>query len=305
MNQPHFQDADAARVYLENLRWAGGVVCPHCGVIGGHYQLQGKSTRPGVYKCGACSEQFTVSVGTVFERSKIKLHIWLQVVHLMRASKKGISAKQIERMLGVSYKTAWFMCHRIREAMTTNASTDKMGGPNNIVEADETFWGNLYKGRAGVGHKMKVVSLVERESVQKRSFHVANVTSDTVMAVLKSQVHAETHLMTDGSNVYKRVGKHFSARSTVNHGKKEYARGNVTSNTEKASFAIFKRGQSGTSHSVSERHLQRYATEFDFKWNYRSANGFNEIDRADAHLKAIGGKRLTYRRISGNQEAHA
>ena len=218
---PHFQDVDAARAYLENLRWASGVVCPHCGVIGGHYKLEGKSTRPGVYKCGACSDQFTVTVGTVFERSKIKLHIWLQAVHLMSASKKGMSAKQIKRMLGVSYKTAWFMCHRIREAMTPDhTSADKMGGPDTIVEADESYWGNLYKARAGSGHKMKVVSLVERESGQKRSFHVANVTSETVSAVLKSQVHPETHLMTDESYVYKRVGKHFSAHSTVNHGRK-------------------------------------------------------------------------------------
>ena len=205
---PLFQDADKAREYLENLRWSNGVVCPHCGVIGGHYELKGKSTRPGVYKCGACSDQFTVTVGTVFERSKIKLHIWLQAVHLMSASKKGISAKQVERMLGVSYKTAWFMCHRIREAMNP-VHTDKMGGPDTIVEADETYWGNLYKAKGGAGHKMKVVSLVERESGQKRSFHVANVTSDTVEAVLKSQVHPETHLMTDESGVYKRVGKHF------------------------------------------------------------------------------------------------
>ena len=159
LNQPHFQDHDSARAYLENLRWANGVVCPHCGVIGGHYELKGKSTRPGVYKCGACSDQFTVTVGTVFERSKIKLHIWLQAVHLMSASKKGVSAKQIERMLGVSYKTAWFMCHRIREAMTTDyTTTDKMGGPDTIVEADETYWGYLYPARAGNGHKMKVVS---------------------------------------------------------------------------------------------------------------------------------------------------
>lgn len=301
---PHFQDADKAREYLENLRWANGVVCPHCGVIGGHYELKGKSTRPGVYKCGACSDQFTVTVGTVFERSKIKLNIWLQAVHLMSASKKGISAKQIERMLGVSYKTAWFMCHRIREAMTVNPAADKMGGPDTIVEADETYWGNLYKARAGAGHKMKVVSLVERESGQKRSFHVANVTSDTVEAVLKSQVHTETHLMTDESYVYKRVGKYFGAHSTVNHGKKEYARGNVTSNTVEASFAIFKRGLNGTFHSVSERHLQRYATEFDFKWNYRSANGFDDVARADATLKGIAGKRLTYRRLDGQQAAH-
>ena len=138
LNQPHFQNQDDARAYLENLRWANGVVCPHCGVIGGHYELKGKSTRPGVYKCGACSDQFTVTVGTVFERSKIKLHIWLQAVHLMSASKKGVSAKQIERMLGVSYKTAWFMCHRIRVAMTSDhTSADKMGGPGTIVEADK------------------------------------------------------------------------------------------------------------------------------------------------------------------------
>ena len=300
LNQPHFQDQDSARAYLENLRWANGVVCPHCGVIGGHYELKGKSTRPGVYKCGTCSDQFTVTVGTVFERSKIKLHIWLQAVHLMSASKKGISAKQVERMLGVSYKTAWFMCHRIREAMTTDHTTSgPMGGPNTIVEADETYWGNLYKARAGVGHKMKVVSLVERESGQKRSFHVANVTSETVSAVLKSQVHPETHLMTDESGVYKRIGKEFAAHSTVNHGRKEYARGNVTSNTVEASFAILKRGLNGTFHSVSERHLQRYANEFDFRWNTRSANGFNDIERADAALKGIAGKRLTYRRING------
>ena len=300
---PHFQDFDKAREYLENLRWAGGVVCPHCGVIGGHYELKGKSTRPGVYKCSACSDQFTVTVGTVFERSKIKLHIWLQAVHLMSASKKGISAKQVERMLGVSYKTAWFMCHRIRKAMNP-VHTDKMGGPDTIVEADETYWGNLYKAKGGAAHKMKVVSLVARESGQKRSFHVANVTSDTVEAVLKSQVHAETHLMTDESGVYKRVGKHFSAHSTVNYSAKEFARGNVTSNTVEASFAIFKRGLNGTFHSVSERHLQRYATEFDFKWNFRSANGFNDVERADATLKGIAGKRLTYRRTDSVQASH-
>lgn len=231
---PHFQDADAAREYLQNLRWANGVVCPHCGVIGGHYELKGKSTRPGVFKCGACSDQFTVTVGTVFERSKIKLNIWLQAVHLMSASKKGISAKQIERMLGVSYKTAWFMCHRIREAMNP-VHTDKMGGPGTIVEADETYWGNLYKARAGAGHKMKVVSLVERDSGQKRSFHVANVTAEILRVTLKSQVHPETHLMTDEAYVYKNVGKEFAQHSTVNHSKKEYARGNVTSNTVEAS----------------------------------------------------------------------
>lgn len=207
-------------------------------------------------------------------------------------------------MLGVSYKTAWFMCHRIREAMNP-VHTDKMGGPDTIVEADETYWGNLYKARAGAGHKNES-RLTGRERIWSKAFFpCANVTSDTVEAVLKSQVHPETHLMTDELGVYKRVGKHFSAHSTVNHGKKEYARGNVTSNTVEASFSIFKRGLNGTFHSVFERNLQRNATKFDFKWNYRSANGFNDIERADAALKAIGGKRLTYRRLDGQQTANA
>lgn len=186
LNLPRFQDADKAREYLEALRWPSGVICPHCGVIDGHYKLQGKATRPGVYKCGSCSDQFTVTVGTVFERSKIALNIWLQAVHLMCASKKGVSAKQVERMLGVSYKTAWFMCHRIREAMTTNTFT-KMGGPGTIVEADETYWGNnnAAKLKGGSGEKMKIVSLVERETGQKRSFHVANVTVTQLEAAHK------------------------------------------------------------------------------------------------------------------------
>jgi transposase-like protein len=304
-NLPHFQDADKAREYLEQLRWADGVVCPHCGVIDGHYKLQGKSTRPGVYKCGSCSEQFTVTVGTVFERSKIKLNIWLQAVHLMSASKKGISAKQLERMLGVSYKTAWFMSHRIREAMTPT-HFNKMGGPGTVVEADETYWGNkkAASAKGGTGEKMKIVSLVERGTGQKRSFHIANVTSATLRETLKSQIHSGTHLMTDESRVYTKLGREFAAHSTVNHGKKEYARGDVTSNTVESSFAILKRGLTGTFHSVSEQHLQRYANEFDFRWNFRSANGFNDVERADAALKAIGGKRLTYRRTDDQQASY-
>ena len=308
LNQPHFQNQDAARAYLEALRWSAGVVCPHCGVIGGHYELKGKSTRPGLYKCGACSDQFTVTVGTVFERSKIKLHIWLQAVHLMSASKKGISAKQIERMLGVSYKTAWFMCHRIREAMTGDNST-LLGGPGSsgIVEADETYWGNngrLIPGFRGSDHKMKIVSLVERDG-NKRSFHVANVNSANLAPILKSQISPAAHLMTDESRIYIKTGREFAMHSVVNHSKKEYSRGDVTSNTVESSFAILKRGLIGTFHSVSERHLQRYANEFDFRWNFRSANGFNDIARADAALKGIAGKRLTYRRLDGKQAANA
>ena len=301
-NQPHFQDADKAREYLEALRWANGVTCPHCGTLDGHYKLQGKATRPGVYKCGSCSDQFTVTVGTVFERSKVGLHLWMQAVHLVSASKKGMSAKQLERMLGVTYKTAWFMSHRIREAMKDDPTWTLGGnGTSGIVEADETYWGNrndVPKGIRGYEHTMKLVSLVERHG-EKRTFHVANVTAETARAVLKSQVNPAAHLMTDEALVYKKVGREFAEHSTVNHGAKEYARGRVSTNTIESSFAILKRGLQGTFHSVSEKHLQRYANEFDFRWNYRSALGYNDVNRADVALKQIAGKRLTYRRIGG------
>lgn len=307
LNQPQFQDPDKARAYLEALRWPHGVVCPHCGLIGGHYALQGKSTRPGVYKCASCAGQFTVTVGTVFERSKIALNVWLQAVHLMCASKKGISAKQLERMLGVTYKTAWFMAHRIREAMN-NDNGGLMGGAGSsgVVEADETYWGTATDDDGkrkpvtpGGGAKMKIVSLVERQG-KKRTYHVANVTADTAQYILRNNVHQSAHLMTDEAAFYKKPGKYFAIHSTVNHSAKEYARGNVTTNTVESSFAILKRGLNGTFHSVSEKHLQRYCTEFDFRWNTRQSEGFNDTDRANVALKGIAGKRLTYRRIGGD-----
>jgi len=306
LNQPHFQDADKAREYLEALRWPNGVVCPHCGVVGGHYHLQGKATRPGVYKCGVCSDQFTVTVGTVFERSKIALNVWLQAVHMMCASKKGVSAKQLERMLGVTYKTAWFMAHRIREAMTTNP-TGMLGGGSGVVEADETYWGNTNKqrkGARGYDHKMKIVSLVERDG-DKRTFHVANVNAATVRPILKTQIEAKARLMTDEAAIYKKVGREFAEHGVVKHGAEEYARGDIFTNTVESSFAILKRGLYGTFHSVSEQHLQRYCNEFDFRWNTRQSQGFNDKMRADIALKGIAGKRLTYRRVSKQQEANA
>ena len=308
LNQIHFQNADAAREYLESLRWANGVICPHCGVVGNHYKLQGEKTPKGLYKCSTCAGKFTVTVGTVFERSKVGLHLWLQAMHLMSASKKGISAKQLERMLGITYKTAWFMAHRIREAMKGEPSWQMGGnGTSGIVEADETYWGqrtDVPKELRGYQHKMKLISLVERHG-EKRTFHVANVTADTARAILKSQVHPSAHLMTDEALIYKKVGREFAKHDTVNHGAKEYARGRVTTNTIESSFAILKRGLVGTFHSVSEQHLQRYADEFDFRWNYRQSMGYNDKDRADIALKAIAGKRLTYRRIGGREETNA
>ena len=294
-NQPHFQDADRAREYLEATRWTNGVVCPHCGSLGSHYKFEGQAHRPGVYKCVDCLAQFTVTVGTVFERSKIKLHIWLQAVHLMSASKKGISAKQLERMLGVTYKTAWFMAHRIRLAMNIEPE-GQLGGGSEPVEVDETFWGNKGKqapGARSYHHTMKVVSLVERNG-EKRSYHVQNIGPNTLRPILNAQIAAKATLMTDEAGVYTKLGKNFAEHSVVNHSAKEYSRGTVTTNTVESSFALLKRGLVGTFHHVGEQHLQRYVTEFDFRWNTRAKLGFNDVDRAAVALKNIGGKRLTY-----------
>ncbi len=302
LNQPQFQDADKAREYLEALRWANGVTCPHCGSMGAHYKLQGKATRPGVYKCVDCSDQFTVTVGTVFERSKVALNVWLQAVHLMCASKKGISAKQLERMLGVSYKTAWFMAHRIREAMTSNPS-GLLGSGGGTVEADETYWGTSQTKPAnarGYAHKMKVVSLVEREG-KVRSFHVKDVKASTIKTVLVSNVDKSANLMTDEASQYVIVGREFASHESVKHNAGEYTRGKAHTNTIEGYFSIFKRGMIGTFHKCGEQHLQRYVNEFDFRYNSRTALGYSDTDRTNLALKGITGKRLTYRRIDGQQ----
>ena len=295
---PRFNDEDAAREHLESIYWPNGPVCPHCGGTDRNSKLNGESHRPGLYFCGDCRSQFTVTVGTVFERSKVPLHKWVYATHLMCASKKGISSKQMERMLGVTYKTAWFMTHRIREAMNIEPS-GQMGGSGSPVEVDETYWGNVGKhkpGSRGFNHKMKVVTLVERDGT-KQSFHVTNVNAATLRPIMQKHIDQKARLMTDEAGVYKKVGKEFGSHEIVNHTAKEYARDDVTTNTVESSFSILKRGLYGTFHSVSEQHLQRYATEFDFRWNTRQKLGFNDSDRAEVALKNIGGKRLTYRRL--------
>ncbi len=295
LNQPQFQDADKAREYLEALRWPHGPVCPHCGSINEkHLKLSegSKHYRPGLHKCADCYQQFSVTVGTVFERSKIGLHVWLQAVHLMCSSKKGISAKQLERMLGVTYKTAWFMAHRIREAMLEEIA-GPMGGSGKIIEADETYWGSETgskkesakrgnrKPGAALKDANKVVSLVERNG-KVRSFHVHSVTGENLKMVLETQVHPETHLMTDSSSRYNLVKRShgFAAYDQVNHSKAEYVRGIAHTNTVEGYFAILKRGLIGTFHHVGPQHLQRYCTEFDFRYNTRTALGFSDTERA-------------------------
>ncbi len=304
--EPRFNDENAAREHLESIRWPNGPVCPHCGGVERNSKLQGESHRPGLYFCGDCRSQFTVTVGTVFERSKVPLHKWVYATHLICASKKGISSKQLERMLGVTYKTAWFMTHRIREAMTTTP-TGQLGGSGKTVEADETFWGNnkKVKGTKGRGyhHKMKVVSLVERDG-KARSFHVPAVNAKTLAPILREQVSKKTALMTDEFSSYTKVGREFSEHGVVRHSAKEYARGNVHTNTVEGYFSILKRGLIGTFHHVSEQHLQRYVNEFDFRYNNRQSLGVSDSQRAEVVLKGISGKRLTYRSPESQRQTH-
>jgi transposase-like protein len=289
---PQFQDPDKAREYLEALRWPNGPVCPHCGVEGEHYALKGASHRPGLMKCKDCRKQFSVTVGTVFERSKVPLNKWLLAVHLMCASKKAMSSHQIHRMLGVTYKSAWFMTHRIREAMKPG-SNGLMGVGGGTVEADETYWGNKGKqpkGARGYQHKMKVVSLVERGG-EKRSIVVNAVNAKTLTAVLDANVCKTANLMTDEHAGYTKAGRKFASHGVTRHSAGEYAVGNVHSNTVESSFSLLKRGLIGTFHHVGEQHLQRYVTEFDFRWNNRK---ICDSERAQSLLRQVGGRRLTY-----------
>ncbi len=296
LDAPRFKNDNAARKHLESIRWPSGPVCPHCGGIERNSRLDGDSHRPGLLFCGDCRTQFTVTVGTVFEDSKIPLHKWVLATHLLCASKKGMSSKQLERMLGVTYKTAWFMSHRIRKAMEKQ-HTEPLGGTSKIVEADETYFGNIRgkKRRAGGHHKHKIVALVERGG-DVRSFHVNRVNSKTLKPILMRQIQRDANLMTDESRVYTKLGWKFASHNTVNHKALEYVRGIVHTNTVEGFFSLLKRGLIGTYHHVGEQHLQRYVSEFDFRYNNRIKLGVTDEQRAAIALKGISGKRLTYRR---------
>jgi transposase-like protein len=291
-----FNDEDAAREYLEAIRWPNGPVCPHCGCIGNAYRLSGESHRKGLLSCGDCRKQFSVTVGTVFERSKIPLNKWILVSHLMAASKKAMSAHQIHRMLGITYKSAWFMCHRVREAMKGHGP-GKLGSNGGAVEVDETFWGNKgkqKKGAHGYEHKMKIVSLVDRTG-EKRSFHIPRVTAKTLRPILEQHICQTATLNTDEFRAYQTLAPLFYKHNIVTHSRGEYARGDATTNTVESSFSLLKRGLIGTFHHVGEQHLQRYVTEFDFRWNHRVSLGVDDVARAETLLSQIGGKRLMYR----------
>ncbi|MFI4975638.1 MAG: IS1595 family transposase [Caulobacterales bacterium] len=310
-SNPIFHDETKAREWLEARLWANGPICPKCGVVDQATLMQGKSHRPGLYQCNACREPFSVTVGTLYERSHVPLHKWLATTHLMMASKKGMSALQISRMIGVTYKTAWFLCHRIRESLR-ETSPSPLGGEGSIVEADETFVGGKDKnrhpqdrrGKRGAAEKEPVVALVERGG-RVRSHHVKDVTAKTLRGVLTEQIDQATHLMTDQLSAYKRVGTTFAMHSSVNHGIDEYVRGETHTNTVESYFAILKRGIVGTFHHVSPQHLKRYVGEFDYRYNTRAALGYSDADRFAASFPGIVGKRLTYRRSGGRAEAEA
>ena len=306
-----YQDADKAREHLEKIQWPAGPVCPHCGNCDQDRvtKLEGKSTRAGVYKCNECRKPFSVTVGTVFERSKVPLNKWVLASHLMTASKKGMSAHQLHRMLGVTYKTAWFMAHRIREAMKEDvASSGPMGGEGKTVEADETYFGRREDGyvspqRKGRPYlkrkkpmKRSVVALVERGG-RVRSFHVQHANKETVRDVLVRNVSRDTTLYTDESRLYTETGKEYAEHETVKHTAGEYVRGKVHTNTIENVFSVFKRGMIGVYHHCGEAHMHRYLAEFDFRYNRRSALKVSDAERAAQLLAAIRGKRLTYRRI--------
>lgn len=299
LNLPYFNDPDEARKHLEAQRWPNGAVCPHCGGIERVYPIKpdaDKKIREGLYQCNDCDSQFTVTVGTVFERSKVGLHKWLAACYLMCSSKKGISAKQLERSLGVTYKTAWFMAHRIREAMR-ESSPEPMGGDGSIVEADETFWGKKpgRKKNYGYNHKEAVFSLVERGG-RVRSFHVPAVNGDTLKPIMKQQLKDDTHLMTDEAGQYYHIGPTYLTHNKVCHSIGEYVRGNAHTNTIEGYFSIFKRGMNGIYQHCGQQHLKRYLCEFDFRYNYREKLGYNDLERTNIALKGIEGKRITYAR---------
>jgi len=303
LTNPAFTDETKAREFIEKSRWPDGPVCPFCGQLDSVRPVKGKSMGPGWYYCTDCKDKFTVRVGTLYERSHVPLHKWLLATHLVVASKKGISALQISRMLGVTYKTAWFMCHRIREAMTP-AQRGPIGGQNKVVESDETFIGGKAKNRAYATKEPKkhvVLALVDRDG-DSYSFHIANVQAKTLRETIVRVASRKSHLMTDELASYVSLGKEFAGHSSVNHSADEYVRlgGFAHVNTAEARFSLMKRAVYGTHHSVSEAHLSRYLAEWDFKFNTRKVD---DATRAALALKGIEGKRLTYRRT--DEAAHA
>jgi len=298
ISDQHFHDERAAYAYVEARIWPNGPICPHCGNADERRMrlMEGKSTRIGVRQCNECRKPFTVKVGTVFESSHVSLRLWLQAIHLLCSSKKGMSSNQLHRVLGVTLKTAWFMSHRIREAMRTGGLAP-LGGEGGIVEADETFIGRVEGSikRRGHGHKNAVLSLIDRNSKKVRSFHIDGVSAATLVPMVIENVAEETRMMTDEAGAYFTLGDHFASHESVNHKADEWVRNEVHTNTVEGYFSIFKRGMKGVYQHCAEKHLHRYLAEFDFRYSNRGKLGIDDVARAGLALRGIKGKRLTYR----------
>ncbi len=304
LTDPIFHNEDAARKYFESIRWPDGKpICPHCGTIGEATLVHGKSHRPGMYQCNACLKPFTVTIGSVMESSHVPLHKWALAFRLMASSKKGVSAHQIMRTLGLgSYRTAWFMAHRVREAMA-DRDPEPLGGKGKTVEIDETFIGKPdqtfvsgkgWQGKRGTATKRKVLTMVERGG-RSVSVKVEDLTVQTLKTVIGKHVVLDSTLNTDEAQFYKPIGKTFAAHEAVNHGDGEYARGETTTNTVEGFFGIFKRGMTGVYQHCGEEHLQAYLNEFDFRYSNRAGLGVDDTERTRLAVRGAEGKRLTYR----------
>jgi transposase-like protein len=296
LSKPYFHDEAAAFEYLESVLWADGPVCQHCGALDRLTRVHGKTARAGLWRCGHCKRQFTVKIGTVFESAHIPLHKMLQAVYLLTSSKKGFSAHQLHRILGVTYKSAWFLAHRIREAMRSG-DLAPFGGDGGAVEVDETFIGRK-KGRPirhGYEHKHKVLALVDRRTGKARSMVVDNLSTKTVAPIVRANVAKEARLMTDEARHYVKVRREFADHQRVYHSVGEYGRGEAHTNTIEGYFSIFKRGMKGVYQHCGEKHLHRYLAEFDFRYNERAGLGIDDATRAHRALSGVAGKRLTYR----------
>jgi transposase-like protein len=300
LSRPEFHSEEAAFAHLEKIIWAGEPVCPHCGAVDRITKVKAnpeKRIRIGLHRCGHCKGQFTVKVGTVFEHARIPLHKMLQAVYLMTSSKKGISAHQLHRILEITYKSAWFLAHRIREAMRSG-SLAPFGSNGGAVEVDETFIGRK-KGapiKGAYHHKMAVLGLVDRETGRSRLFHVEKAAGKLIQPIVLANLAREARLMTDENTMYRKIGRQFAEHSAVKHYEKEYVRGDVTTNTVEGAFSIFKRGMKGVYQHCGEKHLHRYLAEFEFRYSNREAVGCNDTDRSVEAMKGIVGKRITYRR---------
>ena len=300
LSAEYFHNEEAAYKFVEARLWENGPVCPHCGVIGGHYALKGKTTRAGLWKCKDCRKPFTVKIGTIFESSHIKLHLWLQAMFLIASSKKGISSNQLHRTLGITLKSAWFMSHRIREAMK-DGGLDTFGSGGGVVEIDETFIGQTKekaKDARGYAHKNKVFSLIDRDTGRARSIVVDDLKLKTLLPIMKANIEREARVITDDASQYCKLNEHFDG----GHGSTMHSLGRyvdrddktIHTNTVEGFFSIFKRGMKGVYQHCGHNHLNRYLAEFDFRYSNRVALGVSDSERAEKLLLGVKGKRLTY-----------